>query len=658
MTTFISYSRVNSDFAVRLAKDLKKADYDVWLDQLDIPAGSRWDDEIEKALEACTIFLIVLSPESIQSQNVKDEIGYAIDAGKQILPVVLENCQVPFRLRRFQYVDCSDQPYNDSLAKIKYLLSDKSDKEPVDKLKNLESQAIQHELMGDFWNALKAWYEIKRIDPLFPRVDIKIEELEREIPLERKVAATPLSRKPSWGLSPTVVVVLIGIIAISIFGLFGLPPLLAHPEDTPEPTLTLTKEVKPEPSITMVITVTPEPSLTPTATPLPTEITDSKGVQMVPVPAGEFTMGSANSTNVDENPAHSVYLDAFYIDKYETTNAQYQMCVAAGWCNVPLNTASDTRSSYYSNPQYVDSPVIWVDWNMAKIYCDWRGYGARLPTEAEWEKAARGSDQRTYPWGEGISCGYANYLGCKGDTVSVGSYVTGKSIYEVYDMAGNVWEWVSDWYDEGYYASAGATVDNPQGPSGGSLRVLRGGSWLSGEQAVRTTERFRGGPTYNASGVGFRCARDANQDWKVYVVGNQGSTISVQTEPGTSDSIQIKFDLLQEDWVATYKKLLPKSLVGTNGLIISYKGHGAPNTVEVKLIHTDDTVCKKIIHNKTDTNDMVENLEVSYSELECETKALNLQDVDRLDLTFSNWPDYGDEPGNGEVFIEAIRTIP
>lgn len=123
MATFISYSRANSDFAVRLASDLKSAGFNVWLDQLDIPTGARWDDEIEKALEKSTIFLIILSPESIESQNVKDEVGYAIDAGKYILPVLTKPCRIPLRLRRFQFVDFSNQPYEESLAEIKQLLS-------------------------------------------------------------------------------------------------------------------------------------------------------------------------------------------------------------------------------------------------------------------------------------------------------------------------------------------------------------------------------------------------------------------------------------------------------------------------------------------------------------------------------------------------------
>ena len=126
MTTFISYSRANSDFAVRLAKDLKASGHEVWLDQLDIPTGSRWDDELEKALRTCTTFLIILSPASIKSQNVKDEIGYAIDTGKHILPLMIKQCEVPFRLRRFQYVDFTKDDldeYKERLRETKALLS-------------------------------------------------------------------------------------------------------------------------------------------------------------------------------------------------------------------------------------------------------------------------------------------------------------------------------------------------------------------------------------------------------------------------------------------------------------------------------------------------------------------------------------------------------
>lgn len=241
---------------------------------------------------------------------------------------------------------------------------------------------------------------------------------------------------------------------------------------------------------------------TPTPTPYPNQITDAHGIVMRLVPAGEFTMGSENG-NSDERPVHTVYLDAFYMDIYEVTNAAYRACVEAGVCDSPRRSDSYTRGSYYGNSQFDDYPVIYVDWNMAKTYCEWRG--ARLPSEAEWEKAARGTDGRTYPWGEGIGCDRANFYNCRGDTTRVGSYESGVSPYGMYDMAGNVWEWVNDWYDSGYYQSSPSS--NPMGPSSGTYRVLRGGAWYDYGDNLRASNRGRYNPDLINYNIGFRCAR-------------------------------------------------------------------------------------------------------------------------------------------------------
>ncbi|MEW5868753.1 MAG: SUMF1/EgtB/PvdO family nonheme iron enzyme [Chloroflexota bacterium] len=249
-------------------------------------------------------------------------------------------------------------------------------------------------------------------------------------------------------------------------------------------------------------TVTPLSATTPLPTAAPA--VQIGGVPMVLIPAGEFQMGS-ESGNSDEKPVHTVYLDDYYIDVYEVTNARYIECVTAVRCDPPDESKSYTRSSYYGNPEYADYPVIYVTWEMADTYCQWRG--GRLPTEAEWEKAARGGlENELYPWGdEAPTCKQANFngSGCVGDTSPVGSYVPNG--YGLYDMAGNVWEWVQDWYLESFYGSS--RRDNPTGPASGESRVLRGGGWYDNERGLRVADRSRIAPADSYNYFGFRCAR-------------------------------------------------------------------------------------------------------------------------------------------------------
>jgi eukaryotic-like serine/threonine-protein kinase len=224
---------------------------------------------------------------------------------------------------------------------------------------------------------------------------------------------------------------------------------------------------------------------------------------MMSVPEGDFLMGSvAGEGHDDEYPQRTVHLNAFWIDRTEVTNAQYAMCVTAGECSPPSLSSSYTRGTYYGNPDYRYYPVIFVSWDDANTYCTWAG--RRLPTEAEWEKAARGADGRLYPWGEGIGCGLANIYGCVGDTSAVGSQRLGASPYGALDMAGNVSEWVADWYDSGYYNEM--PTSNPPGPSSGQNRVMRGGSWDSSMTTVRVTMRYHGFPNFGYNLTGFRCA--------------------------------------------------------------------------------------------------------------------------------------------------------
>ena len=261
-------------------------------------------------------------------------------------------------------------------------------------------------------------------------------------------------------------------------------------------------------------TSAPTITLTPAPEEQPLLITDDFGVPMALVPAGPFEMGSEDGDD-DERPIHAVTLYDFYIDQYEVTNASYAECVGTGICAAPSDASSFTRENYYGNLEYVDHPVIWVSWHDAQTYCEWRG--TRLPTEAEWEKAARGGlEGALYPWGNSTPiCELGAINGAKfdddatcndTDTAKGGSYQANG--YGLYDMAGNVWEWVMDWYDSDYYSSS--PRQNPGGPEEAGIdKVIRGGSWADDEKTVRAAMRTFHWPHDRDEHIGFRCVVDS-----------------------------------------------------------------------------------------------------------------------------------------------------
>jgi formylglycine-generating enzyme required for sulfatase activity len=236
------------------------------------------------------------------------------------------------------------------------------------------------------------------------------------------------------------------------------------------------------------------------------------------IPAGTFRMGGMDVRRApNETPEHDVTLDVFWMDQLEVTNAMYALCVNDGGCTPPQSFKSQRRSSYFDNPEFKDYPVIYVTWGQAKTYCEWAG--RRLPTEAEWERAGRGDDFRTFPWGEAKADGLlVNFNMLVGDTSRVGTYPAGASPYGVLDMAGNVAEWVNDFYSASY-VNAGTL--NPTGPAASASlnRVVRGGSLGDAEINIRVSKRsaVRGPFPGTASDsntslgdfsprIGFRCA--------------------------------------------------------------------------------------------------------------------------------------------------------
>jgi eukaryotic-like serine/threonine-protein kinase len=333
--------------------------------------------------------------------------------------------------------------------------------------------------------------------------------------------------------------------------------LLASCRPGPRP---LASSTEPAPSKTSAPTLTcPCADLprTPTAVPskpaVPTPTTTPSGLSlgetwtrpvdamvMVYVPGGEFQMGTDedqmkaslricretasrmfgpgtpcfSSEFADETPAHWVTLDGFWIDRYEVTNAQYRRCVEVGACTPPAESSSYSWATYYGEAAFDDYPVVWVGWDQAVAYCTWAG--ARLPTEAEWEYAARGPESRLFPWGDEFDGTRLNYCdaSCQlgpadpsfhdgyADTAPVGSYPSGVSWCGALDMAGNVREWVADWF--GPYHGRQA---NPHGPTSGEMIVSRGGSWLDPPENVRSAKRGRNTTDFLIYKLGIRCAR-------------------------------------------------------------------------------------------------------------------------------------------------------
>ena len=455
---FISYSHDDKDYVHKLQDDLQREGFHVWIDDR-IDYGEEWPMVIQEQLDACDALILVASKNSYKSKWVQKEVTRAQRIGKPFFPLLL-----------------SGTPW-------------------------LSIESTQYADVTGGMMPPEKFYE--RLAGVTPRGG---QRKQNQAPPEPDIKQIPA--KGSMPVRSGLNAKIVGVISVSIIGIIILISISGIFKDRSAPEPTEKPANSPLPSATYPPPVTPTVAQTLTLAGPANEIIDGEA-QMVLIPQGDFKMGSTIG-DIDEKPVNTVFLDSYYIDKYKVTNTLYKLCVDSMVCAAPKFSNSYLRPSYYGDSRFDQYPVIGVDWYMAKTYCEWRG--SRLPTEAEWEKAARGSDGRAYPWGEEIDQSRANYNNngdpnYVGDTSGVDHYPDGISPYGLYDMAGNTWEWVADIYDSNYYNTLSIPVINPLGPTSGDFRVIRGGSWNSSAFNLRASRRSWNDPGNANVYIGFRCAR-------------------------------------------------------------------------------------------------------------------------------------------------------
>jgi len=528
LKVFLCHAHADRDRVRALYTRLTKDGVNAWLDKESLLPGQDWELEIRKAVREADVVVVCLSKQFNQAGFRQKEVRLALDTAMEkpegeifIIPARLEECDSLESLRKWHWVSLFEEDGHEKLLHALYSRSEKigaityslrkSDvlAERVRQVSFLRSQALKLEDNSDWGSALGLYRQIKRLDSNAVGVDEKITILILKTQYQQLDAN---KKKATQRTLSGIALIGVGVMMFCcLFAFAGggwyvwsnrligaIPTETALSEETDGLAVT-------QPSIQ-----------TKTVIPNSATVVDD---EMAFIPAGEFMMGSEDGVESDERPVHQIFLDAYYLDIYEVTNIAYKRCVDAGECAPPKQNNSYTHSSYYGNSEFDKHPVINVDWNMAKIYCEWRG--AMLPTEAQWEKAARGTDGRTYPWGNTFNGTYVNFCdkNCSfnwsnkneddgySDTAPVGSYESGKSSYGIYDLAGNVWEWVADWYASNYYANSSDA--NPLGSSSGQYRVLRGGSWSSfiNINDLRSADRYWYAPDGFDLHIGFRCAR-------------------------------------------------------------------------------------------------------------------------------------------------------
>lgn len=481
---FLSYSRKDRD-AMHLVFDaLHTAGLSVWTDEGLEPGTQSWQEAITEALSQAKAMVVLLSPNANASIWVKREIGFAQARGKGVFPLLISGD------------DASSVPIN--------LI----DVQRVDGRKNLDA-AIDHVLLP----GLRRHLMLGHIHPTPPINAVTAGgTLDSSAKKGQISSSTPRKKTYFWYLAAIIV---------GAVGLYAAERLL-FPTQPSGPTSTANAARATHASATVVLptvaptqlsplsplaptaTLTPEPTATwpPAPKAGTTKTNPSDGAEYVYVPAGPFKMGSVEGSTrvyVAEKPQTTVNVAGFWIMRTEVTNEQYRRCVDASACTEPKNR-------HWLDRLYADHPVTDVDWHQAQDYAQWAG--GRLPTESEWEKACRGTDARTYPWGESAPREeMANFDGNVGDTTPVGWYTPlGFPPYGLADMAGNVWEWTSSQYRAYPYSA----TDGRENPDGDANRTVRGGSWNYFDRAVRCAYRDYLNPKYGVNDTGFRIVFPVN----------------------------------------------------------------------------------------------------------------------------------------------------
>lgn len=534
LKVFLCHASADKPKVRELYRTLKRRGVQPWLDAEDLIPGQNWEVEIPKALLSSDAIIICLTKNSVDKEGyVQKEIKFALDKAMEmpdgrifIIPTRLEDCELPFSLRQYQAVNLYEKTGYTKLMQALKLRASQLERATVELPKKGETTAEIKKVVEEKKHPepKEEKSEIKAPKPSQDKVGVGGDVKDSVIvsgsgnvinfgePKKPEPEKPQLKKaKPSRKSNTAIIVALIGLAGTIIAALLGSPwiekwlssmPVSTFETQTADATFLLTPSLPTQtlslstvPSLSSTLSPTNTPSLTPTFSYGPVLVSDKDGAILMYVPEGDFTMGS--NDNDDERPIHNIYLNAFWIDKTEVTNRMYELCVRSNVCNLPDNIDK------FSDLSYANHPVVYVSWNDASRYCSW--VGRRLPTEAEWEKAARGTDARTYPWGTAGGCDRANYIygtWCVGSTTLVGQHETDLSPYGVYDMAGNVTEWTGSLY-RSYPYDPNDGRENMVSSDGA---VLRGGSWNLDAGFATTTFRTDAGISYSTFDIGFRCA--------------------------------------------------------------------------------------------------------------------------------------------------------